>query len=420
MPKHRKSARRLNPAAYILLLLLSEGTQSLEQLEERALRRTLTLSRSGRRTIRPADHIDIAGVCSSLVHKKLVVTDNNGEFVLAADGQAKAEDIAKRIQKGANTIEDQLLKPSSAARNITISYSILAVLKMATGLMSGSVGLIADGVDTTVDTVASSIVWAGIKLKKGLIGTLTIIALMFVTAAILSFESVTSIIKNIQGTFIPMTMPLVVIFVEGLVVVAMFLISYYQRFVGRRSQSLPLISQSIDSQNSIYSAIAVVIGAVFTLFGIHSVDAVVGGFIAARITWGGVSLAGEAHKSIKGQSPEFSRYKMPFEEQIGQRRIQGFRNWILYEIYQNKHCMKEELITSLEKTFRPSYLPELFTEFRVGRNVNFQEIFPDLITPLIEQRYLTQQSDGSYTLTGKGKTYIKDTVDMSRYKQTEL
>jgi Co/Zn/Cd efflux system component len=359
-------------------------------------------------------------MCSSLVYKKLVAVDDNGKYVLTAEGQAKAEELAKRMQKGANTIEDQLLKPSSAARNITISYIILAVLKMTAGLMSGSVGLIADGADTTVDTIASSIVWAGIKLKKELIGTLTIIALMFVTAALLFFESVTSIIKNIQGIFTPMTMPLVVIFVEGLVVAAMFSISYYQRFVGRRSQSLPLISQSIDSQNSIYSAIAVIIGAVFTLFGVYWVDAVVGGVIAARITTGGISLSLEAAKSMKGQEPDFSKYKLPFEDQRGQRRMQGFRNWMIYEVYQNKHCTKEELIASLEKTLRPTYLPELFTELRVGRNVNFQEIFPELIAPLIEQCYLNQHSDGIYTLTSKGKAYIKDTVDMIRYKQTEL
>lgn len=200
----------------------------------------------------------------------------------------------------------------------------------------------------------------------------------------------------------------------------MFSLSNYQRLVGRRSQSLPLISQSIDSQNSVYSSIAVVIGAVFTLVGINWVDAAVGGFIAARIMVGGVDLAREAAKSMKGQEPEFSKYKLPFEEQRGQHRMEGFRNWILYEVYQNKACTKEEIITTLEKTFRPSYLPDLFTELRVGQNVDFKMLFPELIKPLIEECYLIEHDDGTYSLTSRGKTYIKDTVDTIRYRQTEL
>jgi Co/Zn/Cd efflux system component len=420
MPQRRKRSRHLNPAAYILLLLLNEGTQSVEQLQEHVLRRTLTLSRWGRRTIKPEDRIDVPGMCSTLVYRKLVITDDQGRFTLTANGQAEAENIARRMQQGANTIENQFLKPSAAARNITISYIILAVLKLTAGLMSGSVGLIADGADTTVDTISSSVVWAGIKLKKELIGTLTIIALMFVTAGLLFFESITSIIENIQGTFTPMTMSLVVIFVEGLVVAAMFSISNYQRLVGRRSQSLPLISQSIDSQNSIYSSIAVVIGAIFTLAGINWVDAVVGGFIAARITVSGINLTREVAKSMNGQKPEFSKYKLPFEEQREQHRMEGFRNWILYEVYRNKACTKEEIIGTLEKTFRPSYLPELFTELRIGRNVDFHEIFPEIIAPLIGECYLNVHSDDTYTLTSKGKTFIKDTIDTIKYKQTEL
>jgi len=39
-------------------------------------------------------------------------------------------------------------------------------MKLLAGFLSGSVGLIADGADATVDTVSASLVWIGIKYKK--------------------------------------------------------------------------------------------------------------------------------------------------------------------------------------------------------------------------------------------------------------
>jgi cation diffusion facilitator family transporter len=419
MPQNKKR-QALDPSAYILLLLNFEGAQSIEQIQEHTVRRTLTfVTHWGRRRIRSDEHLDVVSMCRGLAAKKLIAANCEGKYELTSEGHAQAEAVARRMEKGASIVENQVLKPSAAARNITVSYVILAALKMAAGFLSGSVGLIADGADTAVDTVASSIVWAGIKFKKEVLGTLTIIALMFVTAVILFFNSVASIIHEIQGVFTPMSMPFIVIAVEIIVAASMFTLSYYQRVVGRRSQSLPLISQSIDSQNSIYSSIAVIIGAVFTLFGVHWVDAVVGGFIAVRITIGGVGLTREAAKSMKGQKPEFSKYKLPFEEQIGQRRMDNFRNWTLYSIRNGKLCTKQEIATSLEKAFRPSYLPELFAELHIGKNVDFEENITEITAPLIEQGYLAEDN-GKYWITDKGKTYIKGTINRLRYKQTEL
>jgi cation diffusion facilitator family transporter len=409
----------LDVSRYILLLLLYEGPQSEAQIQEHTVQRALILVGRWRRRIRPEDTFDAAVICSGLVAKKLITTNSEGKYELTAEGRAQAEWASRRMVHGANRIENQILKPSAAARNITISYVLLAALKMVAGFLSGSVGLIADGADTTVDTVSSSIVWLGIKLKKEFVGTLTIIALMFVTAGSLFYNSIVSLLAVVQGIFTPMSMPTVVIIVELTVVSAMFTLSYYQRFVGRRSQSLPLISQSIDSQNSIYSSIAVIVGAIFTIFGVYWVDAVVGALIAARITTGGINLSREVAKSMKGQKPEFSRYKLPFEDEIEQQRRNGFRDWILYSIRQDKLSTKQEIVASLERTFRPSYLPELFKEFTIGRGVIFDDIFFELTTPLTQQGYLTE-NNGVYAITAKGKTYIKDTIDTMRYKQTEL
>jgi hypothetical protein len=212
---------------------------------------------------------------------------------------------------------------------------------------------------------------------------------------------------------------MVVIVIELIAMISMFVLSLYQRVVGNRNQSLALISQSIDSKNSIYSSAAVIVGVIFSLFGIYWVDGLVGAFIAVRISIDGVDLTREVTKAMRGQQPEFSKFMLPIEKQFEQRRLDNFRNWILYSIYKDKLSTKQELVASLEKTFRPSYMPVALNEFRVGTDVDFEKDFSDLIKPLTAEAYLVE-TNGVYSLTRKGKTFIKDTVDTLRYKETEL
>ena len=186
-----------------------------------------------------------------MVSKNLLQLNKEGKYELTEKGKVKAEITAEAMERGAVIIEKQFLSPTATARNTTASYVFMSVLKVLAGLLSGSVGLVADGADTTVDTVASGVVWFGIKFRKEVLGTITIVGLMFLTAIILCYNAVTSVFENIEGVFAPMSMPYVVIFIELLAIVLMFVVSLYHRFVGKRSQSLALISQSIDSKNSV-------------------------------------------------------------------------------------------------------------------------------------------------------------------------
>ena len=182
---------------------------------------------------------------------------------------------------------------------------------------------------------------------------------------------------------------------------------------------MALISQSIDSKNSIYSAAAVIIGALFSIFGFYWVDALVGGVIAVRISLDGIDLSKEVRRTMRGFEPEFSKYKLPFEKHIEKRRMDSFRDWVMYAIDEDKVSTKQEIIESLEKTFRPVFLPQIFSEFVVGSSFSFQSSFDDIVKPLTDEALLTTSND-SYHLTKKGRAYIKSTVSKIKYKQTEL
>jgi cation diffusion facilitator family transporter len=418
----QKKRRRISGdlSESILLVIFKEGALTLTQLQEHiALQRLDFHDHHKGRSGKPREKLNVAETCDDLVSKNLLQFTDDAKYGLTEKGKVKAEQTAAAMERGAAIIENQFLSPTATARNTTASYVFMSVLKLLAGFFSGSVGLIADGADTTVDTAASGIVWFGIKFKKEVLGTITIIGLMFLTAVILCYDAVTSVIENIQGVFVPMSMPYVVIFIELLAMASMYVISLYQRYVGKRSQSLALISQSIDSKNSVYCSTAVIVGALFSILGVHWVDAVVGGFIAVRISIDGLSLSKEVAKSMRGQQPEFSKYKLPFEKQIEKRRMDNFRNWVMYAIHDDGVSTRQEIVASLEKAFKPSYMPDIYSEFIAGRSIDFQSSFADIINPLIGEAYLLE-AKGAFSLTDKGKAYIKGTVSSMRYKQTEL
>ncbi|MDR0460345.1 MAG: cation diffusion facilitator family transporter [Nitrososphaerota archaeon] len=423
MAQNRNRRFGVDLADFILLVLYKEGAQSIEQLEEKDALQTIRFIDFDRRVRRSRryrgdkNQLSVAAVCHSFLCKDWVKFDVQAKYELTDIGKVEAEQIVKNFEETATRFETRFFSPSAAAKSTTVRYAAVSVLKMVAGLISGSVGLIADGADTVVDTVASGVVWAGIKFKKEVIGTITIIGLLFLAAIILFYHSVSSIYKVFAGTFQPMTMPYIVIAVELIAMLVMFTLSAYQRLVGKRSKNLALISLSIDSKNAVYSAAAVIIGAVCSIFGIYWVDAIVGIFIAIRITIDGINLIHETTKTLKGETIDFSKFELPFEKQINQRHTTTFQHWIMYTIHKNKISTKKEIVTSLKKTFQHSYLSPIFTGPTIGEDTNFDTKFDELITPLIQTEYLTENNN-SYKLTDKGQTYIQETINKIRYKQT--
>ncbi|MCL2135339.1 MAG: cation transporter [Candidatus Bathyarchaeota archaeon] len=403
----------------ILMILHKDGPQTLEELGEKTTLHTTDFNRQGKRLhIKRKKQLGLIATCEEMTSKNWIKLVNETKYELTYTGIAEAQETIKAYKQGAHRIQTQLLSPSAAARNTTIGYTVVSILKTVTGLLSGSVGLIADGADAIVGTIASVLVWAGIKFKKEIISTLTVISLLFIAAIALFYNSITSIFTNIAGIAHTINMPYTVITIEIITIIAMFILFYYQRLIGRKNKNFALISHSIDSKNSIYSAIVVIIGIVFSIFGIYWIDAIVGTIIAIRITLDGINLSREASKTMKGETPEYSKYKLPFEKQISQRRTDIFQHWILYTIYNDKQSTKQEIIDSLEKAFQPNYMPTLLTEITSSEDTNFEVNFTELITPLIKNGCITTitEKPDTYKLTKKGNSYIKSTTNTKHNK----
>jgi len=363
--------------------------------------------------------INVQLECKRLIEKGLVRLNEEKRYELTENGIEEAEKSAREMKRALASIRSQYLSPTAAARNTVIADFFLAIMKLLAGFFSNSVGLIADGADAAIDTASASVVWAGIKFKKELAGTLIIILMMFITASSVGYESITKIIETLTATTQPVLMPYLVIMVEGIALIAAVILHFYQRYVGKNNGSLALISQSIDSKNHIYVAGAVIIGAIFSMFGIYFVDALIGAFVASRILMDGFSLSKEVLSSAKGEEIDFSKYKMPLERHRHLSRLEIFRAWILYSMKEDNLTTKEELIKSLKRSFKPKYTYILSEfRFRPAIDIDFEKEFDDIIKYLLEEKFITKNGE-NFTLTEDGRKRVDRIFKKIRYLQSE-
>jgi cation diffusion facilitator family transporter len=343
--------------------------------------------------------------------------NQKGRYELTAEGEEKAKEFESGLKKGADILEGQLLSSSSAARNTFVIDFFLATLKLFSGVFSGSVGLLADGADTAVDTVSAAIVWLGMKIKRENLGTLIVLLMMFITGISVGYDSITSLIEALFGTLSALAMPYLVIMTEIIALLFAVFLFLYQRFVGKRNGSLALISQSVDSKNHIYVAVVVIIGAIFSIFRINFVDALIGGFVAVKILIDGFGLSKEVFASIKGEDVDFEKYEIPFERHWRMSKIETFRSWILYSVKEFKFKTRNELVNELKCTFKPEYVP-ILTEykFRLGDGFDFEESFDALVNPLLENGLLNKQN-GDFLITDKGRKHVTELTKNLRFLQ---
>jgi Co/Zn/Cd efflux system component len=360
--------------------------------------------------------VDINSECQKLLAKDLIKLNLDGLFELTERGEKQAKEFERNLKKSVEILESQILSPNATARNTFIIDFFLAAVKLSAGYLSSSIGLIADGADAAIDTVSALLVWLGMKMKRELAGIVIILLMMFITGISVGFESISSLIEAFKGTISLITRPYLVILTESIALIFAIILFVYQRFVGKRNGSLVLISQSVDSKNHIYVAITIIISVLFSLFGIHFIDALIGGFIALRILVDGVELSREAISSIKGEELGLEKYDFPLEKQWKISKLETFRAWILYSIKENNLNKREDLICELESTFKPKYIP-ILSEFKfgLGKGFNFKESFDDLVDPLIEDDLLTKKNE-AFLLTDKGDKHISSLTKRVRFQ----
>ena len=100
-------------------------------------------------------------------------------------------------------------------------------------------------------------------------------------------------------------------------------------------------------------------------------------------------------------------------------KIESFKIWILYSIKKDNLASKEDIINSLEETYKPQYIPILSEfKFNLGEGFDFEEKFNDLIKPLLDEKLLIKEDD-KVILTKAGKDRVDKVFKSIRFHQNE-
>jgi cation diffusion facilitator family transporter len=229
------------------------------------------------------------------------------------------------------------VKTRAAAVSI-VSNSCLIVLKLAAGLVTGSVGLLSDAIHSLMDLIASLIAWASVrkadapadashrygheKLEDLAAGAQAF--LLLVGAAFIAIEAIRRLINGGQLESIG-----VGIAVAGVAAVVNLAVSTYLERTGRATGSSALHATAADLRTDAIVSFCVLVSLVLVkLTGAHWVDSVVGLLVAAAITRTGVRILVDASRRLADEAlpaDELAALQQVVESFVGEEVV-GFHD----------------------------------------------------------------------------------------------
>ncbi|MFA5528371.1 MAG: cation diffusion facilitator family transporter, partial [Peptostreptococcales bacterium] len=179
---------------------------------------------------------------------------------------------------------------------------ILAVGKMTIGLISGSISVVADGLNNLMDTASSIIALLGFKFaaKKAdkehpfghgryeYISALAVAVLVLVVGIELGKSSFGKILSPTPVDFGPLSFSILI----GSILLKLWL-SAFNRNIGQSINSTVFKATAIDSRNDVIATSAVLLTAILSRFTGMNLDGWAGLGVAAFIIYNGISLVRE-------------------------------------------------------------------------------------------------------------------------------
>ncbi len=329
--------------------------------------------------------------------KKGFITREGDSFSLTAEGQELAESAYQRARASEDPSFTSAHSPAVASRLSVISYGLLALLKMAAGFTFRSAALVADGLDSLIDVLSASIVLLGVRFGKELMSAAFVVAVMGLIAYLIVYEGVARLMSPVAVATPPAAF--VAVIVAGGI---SYVLSLYQRIVGKRGGSLTLMSQSVDGRNHVFQSGAVLVGLFFARYGIPAVDAVVSIIIGVLILRSAVELAIELSRVARASDVGVQSGEGEYERGFDRHRWNFFKTWTLLTI--KEVSSRRDLILRYDQTFTPDDLP-FATHRSPAAGFEYRRNVDGILEELFEEGLITSVGSGLY-LTDSGKASL--------------
>ncbi|MGD8815526.1 MAG: cation transporter [Anaerolineales bacterium] len=316
-------------------------------------------------------------------------------YSLTPKGQQLA-DLYRQQYRELGAFVKILLHPQTVSLVGLGVHIVLAILKLIAGSLSGSIGLISDGMDTAMDGLSSILVYIGLRLKKEQYINIVLVLLMIGVGAGAGYEA-------IQRIFLPKTLGIDLLTFAAAVISGLvcLLLGFYQQYVATRSRQLPLISQAVDSRNHTIVAAGVTVGLLAALLRFPLLDALVGLAIAILILKSGIELAVETVRALRGEEVDFSRYELAFVEDYKRFQEKQLADWLLSVVAEEGLISRSTLVARSREMLDVEDVPVL-REMGWGKTrVGVERQVTNALEALFEQGLLTLDED-SLKITPEG------------------
>lgn len=182
-----------------------------------------------------------------------------------------------------------------------IGNSILSLLKIVLGFLSGSLAVVGDGIDSAGDIITSWITLFTARVisrppdtryaygyaKADTLATLVLAFIIFFAGAQLSISTITQLIKG-EYNEIP---SMVAVYVTLVSIAGKLILSYIHFVTGKRIHSTMLIANGKNMQNDVIISLGVLIGLFFTrVYNLPIIDRIVALLISLWIMRVGLQI----------------------------------------------------------------------------------------------------------------------------------
>jgi Co/Zn/Cd efflux system component len=278
-----------------------------------------------------------------LLLSNALVTQREGLYTVTAEGREKASEYEGAVARVSRLLDRALLPETVSVVGVGVHF-VLAALKLAVGAASGSMGLLSDGTDTLLGGLSSVLVYLGLKLDKERYVNVVLVLLMMGVGLSLSVGVIRRLLPLLQPQADALS------FSAALVSAVICLgLGQYQRYVGARSGSLPLISQSIDSRNHAIVAVGVAAGLVAARLNFGVLDTLVGLGVAILILKSACELGLETVKALRGEEVDYSKYEPGVVGKYKETKERQLRDWILCLVDRKGPISRPDLHTLAEE-----------------------------------------------------------------------
>ncbi|MFX1516412.1 MAG: cation diffusion facilitator family transporter [Promethearchaeota archaeon] len=324
-------------------------------------------------------------------------------YSITEKGKQPADNDAKGMIRFIRFVKS-LTRPVISPILSLVFHLFLGSVKIFGFLLTGSVGLLGDGLDSAIDGVSSIVVGIAMRIRKETQATYILIFLMLITGGSIILTSINRLLNPIA-----LDEEALAIMIAVFSIFLCFLLYLYQRYSGYINQSLAILAQSEDSKNHVLNAFLVLIAVSAGYFKIYFLDGLVGCFIGIIILKGAYEVFQDLRSMSQGESVNFEKYKLGFWKGFSKFRFQMFKNWILYQILNGI-----DNLTTLETAFEEVFHPiTIHHSQRDDLTINYsydKETLVYSINELLEERLIQKENISSYILTEEGRIHIEKAI----------